>query len=153
MALNTSIKFSHHKFHDLSLDDLYYILRLRSLVFNHQQRLIDVSDGECIEIDGKDVSCTHIIGKLPDDQIVVTARLFDNCSPLKLGRFAVDPDFQKHGIGTNLLDYLDSIINSKPIEMNAQSYLVDWYSKFGWSVSGSEFIECGIKHMRMIKNI
>ena len=121
MALNTSIKFFHHKFHDLSLDDLYYILRLRSLVFNHQQRLVDVSDGECIEIDGRDVSCTHIIGKLPNNKIVTTARLFDNHSPLRLGRFAVDPDFQKHGIGTSLLDYLDSIIDSKPIEMNAQS--------------------------------
>ncbi len=153
MNNQSSVSFSHYRFYDLSLVDLYGILRIRSLVFNHQQRLIDISDGKCIEIDGKDVSCTHIVGRLQDNQIVATARLFDHQSPLKLGRFAVDPDFQKHGFGTQLLDYLDSIIDSKPIEMDAQSYLIDWYSKFDWSVSGPEFIECGIKHVRMIKNL
>ena len=153
MNNQSSVSSSHYRFDDLSLVDLYSILKIRSLVFNHQQRLIDISDGKCIEIDGKDVFCTHIVGKLQDNQIVATARLFDHQSPLKLGRFAVDPDFQKHGFGTRLLDYLDSIIDLKPIEMDAQSYLIDWYSKFGWSVSGPEFIECGIKHVRMIKNL
>lgn len=150
-----SIRLSHYQFNDLSLIDLYDILKIRSLVFNHQQRLIDVSKGECVEIDGKDLSCIHIIGRLcdhHDNQIIATARLFDNQSPLQLGRLAVDPTFQKHGFGTKLLDYLDSIIHSKPIEMHAQSYLIDWYSKLGWSVSGPEFIECGIKHIRMVKN-
>ena len=153
MNNQSSVSFSHYRFDDLSIVDLYGILKIRSLVFNHQQRLIDISDGKCVEIDGKDVICTHIVGKLQDNQIVATARLFDHQSPLKLGRFAVDPDFQKHGFGSQLLDYLDSIIYLKPIEMDAQSYLIDWYSKFGWSVSGSEFIECGIKHVRMIKNL
>ena len=153
MTSSSSIKFSHYQFAELSLNDLYSVLKLRSMVFNHQQRLIEISDGKCIEIDDKDSNCIHIIGKLPNQQIVATARLFDKQSPLKWGRFAVDPNHQKTGFGTQLLDYLDSIIDSKPIEMNAQSYLVDWYSKFGWSVSGSEFLECGIKHVRMIKNM
>ena len=130
MNNQSSVSFSHYRFDDLSIVDLYGILKIRSLVFNHQQRLIDISDGKCVEIDGKDVFCTHIVGKLQDNQIVATARLFDHQSPLKLGRFAVDPDFQKHGFGSQLLDYLDSIIYSKPIEMDAQSYLIDWYSKF-----------------------
>ena len=153
MTQNLSVSFYHNKFHDLSLDDLYDILKIRSLVFNHQQRLIDVSKGECIEIDDQDQLCTHLIGRLSDNQIAVTARLFTNNAPLRLGRLAVNPTLQKHGIGTQLMNYLDTIIKSKPIEMNAQSYLIDWYSKFGWSVSGPEFIECGIKHVRMIKNL
>ena len=153
MTSPSSIEFSHYRFEDLSLNDLYGVLRLRSIVFNHQQRLVEVSDGKCIEIDDNDSYCIHIIGKLPNQKIVATARLFDKQSPLQWGRFAVDPNFQKHGVGTQLLEYLDSIINSKPIEMNAQSYLIDWYSKFGWSISGPEFIECGIKHVRMIKNM
>ena len=153
MTQNLSVSFYHNKFHDLSLDDLYDILKIRSLVFNHQQRLIDVSKGECIEIDDQDQLCTHLIGRLSDNQIAVTARLFTNNAPLRLGRLAVNPTLQKHGIGTQLMNYLDTIIESKPIEMNAQSYLIDWYSKLGWVVSGSEFIECGIKHVRMIKNL
>ena len=153
MTSSSSIKFSHYQFAELSLNDLYSVLKLRSMVFNHQQRLIEISDGKCIEIDDKDSTCLHIIGKLPNQQIVATARLFDKQSPLKWGRFAVDPKHQKTGFGTQLLDYLDSIIDSKPIEMNAQSYLVDWYSKFGWSISGSEFLECGIKHVLIVKNM
>lgn len=150
---NSTIEFSNHRFDDLSLHDLYGILKLRSIVFNHQQRLVEISNGECIEIDDKDPYCIHIIGKLPNQQIVATARLFDKQSPLKWGRFAVDPNYQKNGFGTLLLDYLDSIIDSQPIEMDAQSYLINWYSKYGWSISGDEFIECGIKHVRMIKNM
>ena len=153
MTQNLSVSFYHNKFHDLSLDDLYDILKIRSLVFNHQQRLIDVSKGECIEIDDQDQLCTHLIGRLSDNQIAVTARLFTNNAPLRLGRLAVNPTLQKHGIGTQLMNYLDTIIESKPIEMNAQSYLIDWDSKLGWVVSGSEFIECGMKHIRMVKNL
>ena len=121
MTSSSSIDFSHYRFEDLSINDLYGALRLRNIVFNNQQRLVEVSDGKCIEIDDKDSNCIHIIGKLPNQQIVATARLFDKQSPLKWGRFAVDPNYQKNGFGTQLLDYLDSIINSKPIEMDAQS--------------------------------
>ena len=85
------------------MDDLYDILKIRSLVFNHQQRLIDVSKGECMEIDDQDQICTHLIGRLSDNQIAVTARLFTNKTPLRLGRLAVNPNFQKHGIGTQNL--------------------------------------------------
>jgi len=152
VSQTASVSFYHHGFYELSLDDLYDILKIRSLVFNHQQRLIDVSKGECIEIDDQDKVCTHIVGRFPDNQIAVTARLFTNNTPLRLGRLAVHPDFQKHGIGTQLMNYLDSIIESKSIEMNAQSYLINWYSELGWIVSGSEFLECGMKHIRMVKN-
>ena len=114
MTSSSSIEFSHYQFEDLSLNDLYSVLKLRSMVFNHQQRLIEISDGKCIEIDDKDSNCIHIIGKLPNQHIVATARLFDKQSPLKWGRFAVDPNHQKTGFGTQLLDYLDSIIDSKP---------------------------------------
>ena len=84
MSQNVSVIFYHNKFHNLSLDDLYDILKIRSLVFNHQQRLIDVSKGECMEIDDQDQICTHLIGRLSDNQIAVTARLFTNKTPLRL---------------------------------------------------------------------
>ena len=61
-------------------------------------------------------------------------------------------ELQKKGIGKLVMNYLDSIIDSKPIDMHAQSYLIDWYSKLGWSVKGEEFMECGIKHIIMTKN-
>lgn len=147
-----SAKFNHKKFYDLSIDDLYDILRLRSLVFNHQQNLIQVSGGKCVEIDGEDKKCSHIIGRRENGEIVATARLFDNNEPFKLGRLAVNPELQKSGIGKQVMNYLDSIIQSKSIEMHAQSYLINWYSKLGWSVKGEEFMECGIEHVIMTKN-
>lgn len=147
-----SVSFYHNDFYELSLDDLYDILRLRSLVFNHQQNVIQLSRGECVEIDGEDKKCSHIIGRDENGKIVATARLFDNNESFRLGRLAVHPELQKKGIGKLVMNYLDSIINSKPIDMHAQSYLIDWYSKLGWSVKGEEFMECGIKHIRMIKN-
>ena len=152
MSQNASLSFYHNDFYELSLDDLYDILRLRSLVFNHQQNVIQLSGGECVEIDGEDKKCSHIIGRNEDREIIATARLFDNNESFRLGRLAVHPELQKKGVGKLVMNYLDSIINSKPIDMHAQSYLIDWYSKLGWSVKGEEFMECGIKHIIMTKN-
>ena len=152
MSQNASLSFYHNDFYELSLDDLYDILRLRSLVFNHQQNVIQLSGGECVEIDGEDKKCSHIIGRNEDREIIATARLFDNNESFSLGRLAVHPELQKKGVGKLVMNYLDSIINSKPIDMHAQSYLIDWYSKLGWSVKGEEFMECGIKHIIMTKN-
>jgi ElaA protein len=37
----------------------------------------------------------------------------------------------------------------RPVRINAQSHLVDWYARFGFEVAGSEFIEDGIPHTPM----
>ena len=100
MTSSSSIEFSHYQFEDLSLNDLYNVLKLRSMVFNHQQRLIEISDGKCIEIDDKDSNCIHIIGKLPNQQIVATARLFDKQSLQQSGEYQLidPPPFRKIGL-------------------------------------------------------
>ncbi len=36
-----------------------------------------------------------------------------------------------------------------PIELDAQSYLRDWYRRFGFEQNGKEFIEDGIPHIPM----
>ena len=62
--LDISIK----TFNELSLDELYYLLQLRSEVF--------VVEQDCVyqDVDGKDHKAIHIIGK-KDDAIIAYTRI------------------------------------------------------------------------------
>ena len=39
------------------------------------------------------------------------------------------------------------------IEMSAQSYLINFYTKFGFKVEGEEYLEDDIPHIKMIKKV
>ena len=56
-------------YNQLSLDDLYYILQLRSEVF--------VVEQDCVyqDVDGKDQKALHVIGK-KDNTIIAYTRIF-----------------------------------------------------------------------------
>ena len=40
----------------------------------------------------------------------------------------------------------------KNIEISAQKYLKDFYTDLGYEFTGSEYLEDGIPHIRMIKH-
>ena len=64
-----SIKWKIKRFNELSLQELYSLLQLRSLVF--------VVEQNCVyqDIDGKDEKALHLLGEL-EGKIVAYARLF-----------------------------------------------------------------------------
>lgn len=76
---------------------------------------------------------------------------------VKLERFAVIPQARKKGVGKALLSALVKDINShpntnqKPLYLHAQITAVPLYQRFGFSITGPEFQECGITHCKMIK--
>ena len=38
----------------------------------------------------------------------------------------------------------------RPVHLNAQSHLVEWYARFGFVVDGTEFVEDGIPHTPLV---
>jgi ElaA protein len=40
---------------------------------------------------------------------------------------------------------------SAPLVLDAQSYIVDFYRRFGFVASGPEFLDGGIPHRRMLR--
>ncbi len=146
-AVNQSFDLDIEAYDSLTRDELYEILRLRNRVFVAQQEITDEPD-----VDGRDPACHHaLMWRLVDDdsQLVGTARLFMDETPVVIGRVAVHPGFQRQGIGTRLMEGIQAFLGSRPAELHAQAYLEDWYSRLGWERRGEPFMEAGLEHVLM----
>jgi ElaA protein len=43
------------------------------------------------------------------------------------------------------------LVGDAPAVLEAQSYLVEWYARFGFAASGEEYVEDGILHTTMTR--
>ncbi|MFW5966864.1 MAG: GNAT family N-acetyltransferase [Persicimonas sp.] len=139
MARSVDIK----PFDELTRDELYRILELRNLVFVVGQEITAVP-----EIDGRDPDCEHAM-LWRDGRLLATARIAVDDSSRKVGRVAVHPDFQRQGLGTELMRAIQDHLGSRTAKLHAQAYLEEWYLDLGWKRVGEPFEEAGIEHVEM----
>lgn len=139
-------------FKNLTVDELYQLLKLRSEIF--------VVEQNCIyqDIDGKDQKALHIIG-LADDKIVAYSRIFNAGHYYKttsIGRVIVAQDYRAHKIGHELIkksiQAIKEYFNQENITISAQYYLLHFYQSHGFQTVGKEYLEDGIPHIEMIIN-
>ncbi|MEE3257201.1 MAG: GNAT family N-acetyltransferase [Actinomycetota bacterium] len=132
-------------FYELSVDRLYDILRLRVEVF--------VVEQECAysEIDNLDAQATHF---WIDDAtgIATYLRLIREENCCRIGRVVTRADVRSKGLSKELIEHVMRI-SEGPWVLSAQSYLRDWYINLGFSQTGPEFLEDGIPHIPMSRNI
>ena len=139
-------------FYDLTKDELYNILRLRSEVFIVEQNCVYQ------DIDQKDQSALHVFLK-KNNQIIAYTRIFkpnDYFKYSSIGRVVVIKNKRGSKIGSQIMNFsikkIEEIFNEKKIKISAQKYLINFYEKLGFSVIGDEYLEDGIPHIAMIKN-
>ncbi len=147
MSTEAALTFCHKPFAALTLDELYDVLWLRDIVFVVGQGITAES-----EIDGADRACTHVIGRDASGQVVATARLFLDRTPVKVGRIAVRTDLQRAGRGSQLMAYVNGLLGDRPGIMSAQAHLDAWYTRMGWQRVGDVYEEAHILHVTMIRN-
>lgn len=139
-------------FNELNVHQLYAILQLREEVFNIEQNCIYK------DIDNKDKKCWHLMGFV-DEQLIAYARLIPDglsytnfCS---IGRVVTSPLYRKNNYGFLLMQEamlkLNILFPSIDIKISAQSYLIDFYKKFGFVVNSEEYIEDNLPHIEMVK--
>ncbi|MEC7915636.1 MAG: GNAT family N-acetyltransferase [Actinomycetota bacterium] len=132
-------------FYELSVERLYDILRLRVEVF--------VVEQECAysEIDNLDAQATHF---WIDDAtgIATYLRLIREENCCRIGRVVTRADVRSKGLSKELIEHVMRI-SEGPWVLSAQSYLRDWYINLGFSQTGPEFLEDGIPHIPMSRNI
>ena len=137
------------KFNELTLDELYEILKLRSEVFVVEQK--------CIynDIDGKDLTSSHIMikenGKIKAYlRALQTGVSYEDAS---LGRVLVSPDARGKGyakvIVTKGVEYILNNFNTTKITIGAQEYLKNFYSEIGFKPISEAYDEDGIPHLDM----
>ena len=139
------------KFNELSLNELYDLLKLRSEVF--------VVEQNCIyqDIDGKDKDALHIIVK-NNNNIIAYTRCFapDNYSKeAAIGRVVVSLKERKLKLGHYIIETSIEAINenyeTELIKISAQTYLKKFYEKYGFKTIGKSYLEDGIQHITMLK--
>lgn len=138
-------------FEELSTEELYQILRLRSEVF--------VVEQDCVyqDVDNKDQKALHVMG-VKDGELVAYTRIFkpgDYFNNVSIGRVVVSQDQRKYGLGKQIMQAslaaIDQRFPKQPIEISAQSYLLKFYTDLGFTAFGEEYLEDGIPHRRMLK--
>ena len=104
----------------------------------------------------KDKDDIHI-GLFDGDVILASLILTDSGSgTIKMRQVAVDDSRQGHGLGSKLVKYADEYARDKGyklIHCNARDTAKEFYLKQGYKVVGDEFIEVGIKHYYMEKEL
>ena len=133
-------------FDELTKSELYAILALRLKVFCVEQ------DCPYQDLDFKDQSALHVFIQ-SKNTIEAYARIIkENDNEYHIGRVVVDENHRKYGLATTIMEScIDNIRqNDNPIiEISAQSYLQDFYKKFGFKNTGLYYLEDDIPHEQM----
>jgi len=133
---------------DLDPATLYRLLKLRVEVF--------VVEQACAypELDGRDLLPeTRHLWLDDEGEVIATLRLLeeheDGVTSFRLGRLCTAVPARGHGYTTRLLQAALAETGSATVRLNAQSYLVDMYAKYGFVPDGKEFLDDGIPHVPM----
>ncbi|MFU8806058.1 MAG: GNAT family N-acetyltransferase [Bradymonadaceae bacterium] len=143
--MRPDLRFALKRFEALSLQELYDVLYLRNVVFVVGQKITSEP-----EVDGLDPRCSHAM-LYAGDELVGTARVFDEESPMVIGRVAVHTERQREGLGTILMERIQDELGDTACELHAQAHLEEWYSRLGWKRVGEVFDEAGIPHVMMVR--
>lgn len=145
------LKWVLKKFDELTPDELYAILRLRSEVF--------VVEQNCVfqDMDDKDQQCYHLMG-WQNNLLAAYTRLVPpgvSYEQPSIGRVVTSPRVRRDGVGKQLMnqsiDETNNLFGKKSIKIGAQLYLKSFYESLGFVQSGEIYDEDGIDHIHMIR--
>ncbi|WP_338453335.1 GNAT family N-acetyltransferase [Niallia oryzisoli] len=74
----------------------------------------------------------------------------------KVERICVLSDYRGTGAGKAIMEKIESYAKNegfKRLKLNAQTHAIPFYSKLGYEVVSEEFLDAGIPHKTMIKEI
>lgn len=143
------MKFVFKPFKELTADELYDSLQLRSAIFVVEQKCIYQ------DMDDKDKKAQHLLGYI-DGKLVAYARILAPGISYKessIGRVVVDSNQRGKSFGKELMQ--EAIrrtlgqFNTNEIVISAQYYLLKFYSELGFVASGDIYLEDDIPHIKM----
>ena len=131
-------------FDDLDPRTAYLLWQLRQAVF--------VVEQECpyADLDGRDLEPgTRHLWVSDGAQPVGYLRMLDDDPEVRIGRVLVAVGHRGRGVAEALMRRALDIAGDRTSLLDAQSYLTDWYARFGYEATGPEFLDDGIPHVPM----
>ncbi len=157
---NAMIDWRTVAYENLSLSELYDILRLRAEVFVVEQNC------PYQDLDGLDSKCHHVLGRLENGRLVAYARILpEGVDPYELigegdehhggiGRVVVAKAYR--GIGHELMEkaieaYEETVGAEVPCIIHAQAHLKHFYEFHGFRQTSDFCTIDGIPHIEMTR--
>lgn len=138
-------------FKELTNQELYDLLKLRSEVF--------VVEQNCIyqDIDGKDQMAHHVLG-FKDNKLIAYTRIFkpgDYFEKASIGRVVVAKNKRAFKYGYDIMQAsikaVETLYDETTIKISAQCYLNKFYIGLGFKAVGEAYLEDDIPHISMLK--
>ena len=132
-------------FEELTRDELYEILRVRSAVFVVEQNC------PYQDIDGVDRQALHVFLR-QNDRILAYLRVFERDEQTaQIGRVLTVE--RGKGFGKTVfragLQAAEERMKKKSVYLEAQTYAIGFYEKEGFQVTSEDFLEDGVPHVKM----
>lgn len=144
------MKWYIKKFNELSIEELYEILRIRNEVFILEQ--------ECPyqDCDYKDTNAYHLFS-MEEGKIVSYLRILEkgiSYNEISIGRVLVNKNyrgktFAKEGM-LKAINFIENALKENSIRISAQKYLMNFYKTFGFVEVSETYLEDNIPHIEML---
>ena len=124
------------------------IKSVREQVFIQEQHV-----PEELEWDEHDTKAVHVVAYDTRDQVIGTARMLADGH---IGRMAVLEPWRKNGVGSAMLKTLLLLAqqqNLSKVFLHAQTSAIGFYEHHGFRTMGEEFLDAGIPHRYMEKDL
>ena len=152
--MTASIEWRLKKMDELSAQELYQILQVRSEVFVVEQNCV------YLDADGKDDKSYHFCGWI-NDKLAAYCRLLpmgiSYPDAASIGRVVTHPNFRNLGAGKILMQKAINttyeLFEVNSIKIGAQLYLLKFYSDLGFKQISDTYLEDGIPHITMLHTL
>ncbi|NJM78661.1 MAG: GNAT family N-acetyltransferase [Flavobacterium sp.] len=143
------LEFKIKRFNELSTNELYSLLQLRSEVF--------VVEQNCVyqDLDGKDYKAIHVLG-FYNGELAAYTRIFnkgDYFDEASIGRVVTAPKHRDKKLGHSLMkisiEAVKENYNEFAITISAQEHLEKFYNAHGFVKSSEMYLEDDIPHIQM----
>ena len=127
--------------------DQKLLSEIRRAVFIEEQQV-----PEDLEWDDDDKTCVHVLVS-DNNKPIAAGRIKMNGH---IGRMAVLKDYRSKGIGSAVLEALinfSKTLKMKSVYLHAQTTAIPFYEKHGFKTSSDEFMDAGIPHKTMGKQL
>ncbi|AZV56016.1 GNAT family N-acetyltransferase [Clostridium sp. AWRP] len=144
--MNWNIK----KFNQLKVEEIYKILALRNKVFIVEQKCA------YLDCDNKDLNSYHLFSE-ENGEVVAYLRILEkgvSYDEISIGRVVVKRNYRGKGIAREMLlkaiEFVENTLKEDTIKIQAQAYLLNFYSSLGFKAVSEEYLEDNIPHIDML---
>lgn len=144
------MEFKIKTFKELTIEELYKILRFRSEIF--------VVEQNCVyqECDNKDLKAYHLYFEEAGEILAYLRVLNKGVSykEISIGRVAVAYEHRREKLGNMLMKraikFIEEELNEKEIRISGQVYIKEFYKNLGFMEVSKEYLEDDIPHVEML---